>query len=129
MRSRTRTSGFTLIELLIVVVIIGILASIALPQFWNTRGKAAAAALKSDLHNLTTAQESYYSDAGLYTSNLTALKVVASPSVTLAVATATGSGWSATATNPQAVPGTCAVFYGAATPLAPATTEGVVACQ
>ena len=61
-----RRSGFTLIELLIVVVIIGILAAIAIPKFSATRTKAAQAALKSDLRNLMTAQESYFGDNATY---------------------------------------------------------------
>jgi prepilin-type N-terminal cleavage/methylation domain-containing protein len=64
------SKGFTLIELLIVVVIIGILAAIAIPKFANTKEKAYIAAMKSDLRNLVTAEESYFADNVTYTSNL-----------------------------------------------------------
>jgi type II secretion system protein G len=58
--------GFTLIELLIVVVIIGILAAIAIPKFAATKDKAKLAALKSDLRNIETAEEAYFSDNNAY---------------------------------------------------------------
>ena len=62
MKSTTKrgTEGFTLIELLIVVVIIGILAALAIPQFTSTREKAFDAAAQSDIRNMMTAQEAYF---------------------------------------------------------------------
>jgi type IV pilus assembly protein PilA len=55
-------SGFTLIELLIVTVIIGILASIAIPAFDGVRQKAYNSAALSDLKSTAYAVEEYYSD-------------------------------------------------------------------
>jgi prepilin-type N-terminal cleavage/methylation domain-containing protein len=68
--TKSRTTGFTLIELLIVVVIIGILAAIAIPKFSSTKGQAFLAAMRSDLRNLATAEESYYYSNNAYSSNL-----------------------------------------------------------
>src|SRR2546422_1396046 len=60
-------NGFTLIELLIVVVIIGLLATIAIPKFSNTKEKAYVASMKSDLRNLATAEEAFFYDSTKYT--------------------------------------------------------------
>jgi prepilin-type N-terminal cleavage/methylation domain-containing protein len=59
-------SGFTILELLVVVAIIGIIASIAIPQYANYKSGAADATAKSDLHNMATALEAYYSASGSY---------------------------------------------------------------
>jgi type IV pilus assembly protein PilA len=57
--SRERDAGFTLIELLIVVVIIGILAAIAVPLFLSQREKGYDATMKSDLRNLSVAEDTF----------------------------------------------------------------------
>ncbi len=62
----TNRKGFTLIELLIVVVIIGILAAIAIPKFAATKDKAKLASVKSDIRNIETAEEAYFSDNQAY---------------------------------------------------------------
>ena len=127
--SRSNRRGFTLIELLIVVVIIGILAAIAIPKFQNTKGKANAASLRADLRNLVTAEEAYFYDNSTYTTNINALNIRLTTGVTITFGTATPGGWSAKVTHPMAWPIQCAIFFGSAPALAPATSEGLMACQ
>ncbi len=129
--SRTSISrGFTLVELMIVVVIIGILASIAMPKWQTTRGKAHTASLKSDLRNLAVAEEAFLYENQLYSNDTIALNFSTSPAVALTFVSATGSGWSATTTHVNAAPVTCGIYFGsAAPPIAATTTEGQVACE
>ena len=127
-----RRAGFTLIELMVCVVIIGVLAAVSVPRFANTKGKANLAAVKSDLHNLITAQETYFNEHQAYAASLASLALLGSAGsqgVSVTLVEATASGWSAQAVHPAAVPVTCAVFYGQAAPLTPATVEGVIACR
>lgn len=57
-----RPSGFTLIELMMVVSIIGLLASIALPKFSNLIRKSKEAAIYGSLGGLRSALSIYYAD-------------------------------------------------------------------
>ena len=120
------SKGFTLIELLIVVVIIGILAAIAIPKFANTKEKAYVAAMKSDLRNLVTAQESYFADNVTYTSTIGNLSFSSSAGVTVAVNGADGKGWSASATH-NGTAKTCAIYAGSTNTIA-GQAEGEPKC-
>jgi type IV pilus assembly protein PilA len=61
-----KEAGFTLIELLVVMLILGILAAIALPAFFNQKDKAGDAKAKEYAHSAQVAMETYYTDKGTY---------------------------------------------------------------
>jgi type IV pilus assembly protein PilA len=61
-------SGFTLVELLVVMLILGLLAAIAIPSFFNQRDKARDADAKAAVRTAETAMETYATDHnGKYT--------------------------------------------------------------
>jgi type IV pilus assembly protein PilA len=66
-RIQSEERGFTLIELLVVILIIGVLAAIALPNFLGQRNKAQDSSAKSDARNLVSQLESCYTDNNTYT--------------------------------------------------------------
>lgn len=66
MRHPSTKTGFTLIELLIVVAIIAILATIALPNFLEAQTRAKVSRVKSDLRTIAVALEAYAVDQRAY---------------------------------------------------------------
>src|ERR1700722_10375364 len=65
-RTRKSNGGFTLIELLVVVLIIGILAAIAVPQYFKVVEKSKAAEANAWIAAVTGAEESYLNKNGSY---------------------------------------------------------------
>jgi prepilin-type N-terminal cleavage/methylation domain-containing protein len=125
-----RNRGFTLIELLIVVVVIGILVAIAIPKQAGTKDKAKLASVKSDLHNIISAQEAYFSDMKVY-ANWNQLRNRTNASLssgnTVAITT-NASGFTARVTNNSITKGfkRCQMRIGAG---ATAGVDGVMACS
>jgi type IV pilus assembly protein PilA len=123
--------GFTLIELLIVVVIIGILAAIAIPKFASTKDKAKLATVKTDLRNIMTSQEAYFSDYATYAADWAGLQAKTNSSLSAgnsATVAGVASGWTATVNNTSISTGftKCQVQVGAG---AVSTVDGVITCS
>jgi len=73
--TKQNKKGFTLIEVLVVVLIIGILTSIALPQYTKSVEKSRAMKGVAALKDILTAQQAYYTTYGKYAEDLSELDV------------------------------------------------------
>lgn len=73
-QGKPRSKAFTLIELLVVVIIIGILAATALPNFIGAQMKAKLAQVKANMHTCQLCSEAYATDtAGIYSTSFASL--------------------------------------------------------
>ncbi|WP_071518622.1 type IV pilin-like G/H family protein [Geitlerinema sp. PCC 9228] len=72
---KRENEGFTLIELLVVIIIIGILAAIALPNFLNQANRARESEARTQLGSINRAQQAFRLENGSFATTLTALDV------------------------------------------------------
>ena len=72
-RAPSCATGFTLLELIVVIAVIGILATIALPALKNVPRRATEAVLKNDLRAMRDVIDQFYADNGNYPPGLESL--------------------------------------------------------
>lgn len=73
MKNRFKKTGFTLVELLIVMVILGLLASIVAPRMFSKVDSARQGTAKAQMQVIATALDSYRLDIGYYPQDLNEL--------------------------------------------------------
>jgi type II secretory pathway pseudopilin PulG len=113
---------------MIVVVIIGILAGIAVPKFSGARRKAYIAAMRSDLRNLISAEELFFSDSSRYSAQPSSMKYRSSSGDVVSIVTGPGF-WSATAAHAQVPDLSCAIAMNTDNPLSPDVPDGMTLCR
>jgi general secretion pathway protein G len=69
----TGKRGFTLIEMLVVMVVIALLLTIAVPRYWRTLERSKEAVLKQDLSALRDSIDKFYGDTGKFPESLAVL--------------------------------------------------------
>ena len=111
-----------------VLTIIALLAALAVTRIHDYKHKYYLAKMMTDLHNLAVSEEAYFGAEDTYSSDIAAMRFVPSPQVTIVFVEANITGWSAKASHANDA-SACAVYYGSAAILPPATARTIIACN
>lgn len=131
-------AGFTLIELLVVVVILGVLATVAIPKFNAAQRRAFVSTMTQDLRNLSVYQQILYDTEGsgfTFTIDLADLPgYTSSDESSVFLEEGDTGGWSARVQHVGAPGMECVVYYGSAAPITTAAGTapggpGSIACD
>jgi prepilin-type N-terminal cleavage/methylation domain-containing protein len=119
--------GFSLIEILVAMLFVAILAAIALPRYRDMKKRSYIATMKSDLAELRVAEEGYWAEHQLYTTDLTLLDFTPTSTVTLTVISSDlYAGYDANATHLSVPNFSCQMYVGRAVT---GTPSGEIVCQ
>jgi len=107
MRNLRRGDGFTLIELLVVVLIIGVLAAIAVPQYLRVVEKGRVSEVTTYIDSLKKSQERLLAKRGAYqvAANLDITPVTPAAYTASAISPSGGANWAVTLTRTASIAG------------------------
>jgi type IV pilus assembly protein PilA len=126
---RTRhPEGVTLIELLIVMLVIGVLASIAIPKFGSVKQRAYRTQGLADLSSLRVAEEAFFADSNRY-GTFAEVATRFSPTMGAPAVLPAIWYWSATVTHPQLPGMTCGIAVATTNPVDASSGEGEPICK
>jgi type II secretory pathway pseudopilin PulG len=118
---------------MIVIVIVSVLAAAGTVGMSQSRSQGHLATMKADLRSVAVAQEVYFEDQSAmgivtYANDPADMVSPISAGIVLELR-GDATGWSARTTHPAAPGRRCALFRGIVAPHAPATKEGLIACD
>ena len=121
-------AGLSLLEVAVVLVVAAALASLAIPRFRAYEHRVHRGTLVRALRDLAAAENAYWRTVGTYTGDAGALPGARSAGISVRIVSADSLGWSARAIAEDDPSVECAIFYGTAPILPPASRRNIIGC-
>ena len=108
-----RRTGFTFVEILLAMAVFGILSAVALPKYRLMKDKAYKTTLRADLRELRNAEESFWAENQMYTTDASQLDWRPTTDVTVVISSSDPSaGFQATARHTLMTGTECSTYMG-----------------